>query len=110
MFFVETFAFLLNYSVKIMTSLAERKGYLINKIAAVHSENEIAEWEKIAQYMQEKKDFIQTFTKPLASNISLEELAVEKSYKGISKEDWGLFRENINIEEPLDQLLESIKS
>ncbi|MDZ7934599.1 MAG: hypothetical protein U5M51_06480 [Emticicia sp.] len=77
----------------------------MKKLEAVHSENELAEWEKVAEFLQEKRDFVQKFTKPAAINVSFEALAAEKSYKGISKEDWKIFREDMNIQESLGQLL-----
>lgn len=91
-----------------MQDLEIRKFHLIKTIANVQNEYLLQQLEEIlAQWKDNNLDFelLAQMSKPISKDISVEDLIKQQNYQGIDKEFFGMLVNEINIEEPLEELI-----
>jgi len=88
-----------------MTKRIDNKKVLIikdiNSIASEEHLDEIASYLSRLKYIEENKDVF----KGIRDSITIEELAREQNYKGIDKEEFDRLVKELNIQEPIEDLL-----
>ena len=88
-----------------MTKSIDNKKVLIikdiNSIASEEHLDEIASYLSRLKYIEENKDVF----KGIRDSITIEELATEQDYKGIDKEEFDRLVKELNIQEPIEDLL-----
>ena len=84
--------------------LANRKYKLIEEITDINDEGELLELEEYLQKLKTKREW-HDIVKPIREEISIEELKKEQGYKPISKEEFDKLVEELDIEEPIEELL-----
>ena len=89
-------------------NIALRKYHLISLIMAVQDEEALA----VIEAYFEQKDSLNTndlllakLVKPLRKTVTVEELVEEQQYKGINKAEFEALIKEINITEPIEELL-----
>lgn len=99
---------------------------LIQKIMSIQDNNQLLEiasvfkriWEEKSLIQQEKvttsttqlldDTLLQSLTRPMKKTMTIEELVVEQNYSPIQKEDFYKKAAQLNIEEPLEDLLDQL--
>jgi len=84
--------------------LAKWKYKLIEEITDINNEDELIELEEYLVNLRTKRDW-HDIVKPIREEISIEELKKEQGYKPISKEEFDKLVEELDIEEPIEELL-----
>jgi len=84
--------------------LANRKYKLIEEITDINNEGVLIELEEYLVKLRAKRDW-HDIVKPIREEISIEELKKEQGYKPISKEEFDKLVEELDIEEPIEELL-----
>ena len=84
--------------------LADRKYKLIEEITDINNEGVLIELEEYLVKLRAKRDW-HDIVKPIREEISIEELKKEQGYKPISKEEFDKLVEELDIEEPIEELL-----
>ena len=85
-------------------NIDNRKIKLIQEIALIRSEIEIYELEKTLKLLKLKSKHGNIF-KELRRTISVEDLKKEQDYKGIDRAEFDKLVEELDIQEPLEELL-----
>jgi len=85
-------------------NIDNRKVKLIQEIAAINSELEIDELEKAVELLKLKSKHGNVF-KGIRKNISVEELKKEQNYTGIDRAEFDELVEELDIQEPFEELL-----
>lgn len=84
--------------------LADRKYKLIEEITDINNEGVLIELEEYLVKLRAKRDW-HDIVRPIREEISIEELKKEQGYKPISKEEFDKLVEELDIEEPIEELL-----
>jgi NDP-sugar pyrophosphorylase family protein len=89
----------------LMTKDLENIKYkLIEEITDLNNEEELIELEEYLQKIKSRKDWHEII-KPVREEISIEQLKQEQRYEPISKEEFDKLVEDLDIEEPIEDLL-----
>jgi hypothetical protein len=91
-----------------MQDLEVRKFHLIKIIANVQNEYLLMKLEEILKEWKQNDidfDLLAQVSKPMLKDISVEDLVKEQNYQGIDRVHFDTLVAEINIEEPIDQLL-----
>ncbi len=86
-------------------SIETRKYQLIEKIIRVSDGQILGKFEAILGGYHQSMDSIKHLVKPTRSNTIVEQLVEEQNYKGVDKVRVNQLIEEINIEEPIEDLL-----
>ena len=84
--------------------LADIKYKLIEKITGINNEEELIELEEYLQKIKSRKNW-HGIIKPVREDISIEQLKLEQRYVPISKEEFDELVEDLDIKEPIEELL-----
>ena len=85
-------------------NIDNRKVLLIQEIAAINSELEIDEIEKAIQLLKLKAEHGKVF-RGIRKTISVGELKKEQNYLGIDRAEFDELVEELDIQEPFEELL-----
>ncbi len=88
--------------------LDSRKYRLIQEILKLDNEHDVS---KIEQQVQSIKQLmgIQAAIKPIRKSLTIEQMIEEQNYTPIKREDFFKKAEELQIEEPLEKLLEQLE-
>lgn len=92
-------------------SLDDRKYRIIQELIKTEDEELINDLEnRLAQKQEEhpSSELWDMVIKPMRKNISIEELALEQSYKPLEKEEFFSLAQEVSIEEDIDELLSQL--
>ncbi|HKK79616.1 MAG TPA: hypothetical protein VJ933_08305 [Phaeodactylibacter sp.] len=84
--------------------LSSIKYKLIEEITDIHNEEELLELEEYVQQLKARKGW-QDIIKPVRKDISIEQLKREQGYKPISKKEFDQLAEELDITDPIEELL-----
>ena len=88
-----------------MEQREKRKNALIKKILEIDSETELAEVEKALRVVWVQDEKLMKYIKPARKKIDLEEMVKEQNYKPIDRKVFFEKLDALQIEEPLEDLL-----
>lgn len=93
------------FKINLMTKHIDKKKLQIiediNSIASEEHLDKIASYLSRLKYIEENKDIF----KGIRDSVTIEELAREQDYKGIDKEEFDKLVKELNIQEPIEDLL-----
>ena len=81
---------------------------LINRIMSLKDAYKLRKIEATLRDMWSDDDIIKKLSKPMRKRIDVEELKKEQNFKPINKEEFFKKIDELNIEEPLEDLLRMI--
>jgi len=88
-------------------NIDERKKRLIQEILQLKNEDAITKMEEQLKDIQ-ANNLLLTNIKPIRKTVSIEMLKKEQNYKPIQKDEFFKLVEELNIEEPIEELLEKL--
>lgn len=89
------------------TNLDSRKYKIITQITDIQDEDEILELERYIEQLSQKR-LLDELTKPMKKSISIEALIVEQNYEGVDKDKFENLIEELDIQEPIEDLLKML--
>ena len=89
-------------------NLNHRKQQLIQRIAQIKEENHLLMLERYMTDIEQENIEIEAIFKPSKKTISVEELIEEQNYTGIDKAKMDRLIEEMDIQEPLEDLLKML--
>jgi len=81
---------------------------LINRIMSLKDAYKLRKIEATLRDMWSDEDIIKKLSKPMRKRIDVEELKKEQNFKPINKEEFFKKIDELNIEEPLEDLIRMI--
>jgi len=88
-----------------MGNIAERKYHLIQLISSIEDEKVLAQIQEELEAIRRKEELIAQITRPMKKTLDVEELKREQNWKPIDREEWDRLVEDLDIQEPIDELL-----
>jgi hypothetical protein len=88
-----------------MGSIAERKYHLIQLISSIEDEKTLAQMQEELEEIQRRGSLLAKLTKPMKKTLDVEELKREQNWKPVDMEEWHRLAEELDIQEPIEQLL-----
>lgn len=89
-------------------NLNHRKKQLIQRIAQIKEEKHLLMLERYMTDIEQESIDLEAIFKPAKKTITVEELIEEQNYKGIDKAKMDRLIEEMDIQEPLEDLLEML--
>jgi len=85
--------------------LDKRKYQLIRQIMNLDDEKAISRIEHQLEFIHEDSDLWFSIIQPIRKSVSIDEMIEEQGYKPIGKEEFFEMVDELEIEEPLEELL-----
>ena len=89
-------------------TIEARKYHLIEGIMQVSDEGAIEKLEQILKEYAESRDSIRHLLKPMKQKLDVDQLVEEQNFQGVNTEKIEQLIKEINLEEPIEDLLEMI--
>ena len=89
-------------------NLDSRKQQLIQRIAQIKEEKHFLMLERYMTDIEQENTDLEAIFKPVKKTITVEELIEEQNYTGIDKAKMDRLIEEMDIQEPLEDLLEML--
>lgn len=88
-----------------MGSIAERKYHLIQLISSIENEKVLAQIQEKLEEIRRKEELIAQITRPMKKTLDVEEMKREQNWKPIDREEWDRLVKDLDIQEPIEELL-----
>lgn len=88
-----------------MSSIAERKYHLIQLISSIEDERTLAQMQEELEEIQRRENLLAKITKPMKKTLDVEEMKREQNWKPVDMEEWHRLAKELDIQEPIEQLL-----
>ncbi len=89
-------------------SLEAQKLDLINKITLVESEELLSELQVLFNQWQDKELFLKSLVAPVRKKTDLDEIIKAQNYKGFNRKEFDKLVKEIDIQEPVEELIKMI--
>ncbi|MFN0035345.1 MAG: hypothetical protein ACKVUS_09765 [Saprospiraceae bacterium] len=88
-----------------MLDLAERKLELIQEVSQIRDEQDFAQLENLLRQIRERQEGLMKYRKPLPKKFDPEAVKRRKGFKGQDRETFMHLVREINVQEPVEDLL-----
>lgn len=88
--------------------IEKKKEALIKRIKSVEQEEDIVRLEVLLSQITTKTKSEKEIFKPMRNTITVEELRREQNYNGIDRNEFDELIKQLDIEEPVEELIEMI--
>lgn len=88
-----------------MTDLAERKLELIQELSQIRDEQDFAQLEETLSKIRERQGRLRKYSKPMPKKFDPEAVKRQRNFKGHDKEEFMRLIREINVQEPVEELL-----
>ncbi|MBK7939361.1 MAG: hypothetical protein IPJ82_20760 [Lewinellaceae bacterium] len=88
-----------------MIDLAERKLELIQEVSQIQDEQDFAQLEETLRKIRERQERLQKYRKQIPQKFDPEAVKLKRGYKGHDKEEFMRLVKEINVQEPVEELL-----
>ena len=89
-------------------TLEAKKLDLINKITLVESEDLISELQTLLSQLQDKELLLKKLSVPIIKKSDLDEIILKQNYAGFNRKEFDKLIKEINIQEPVEELIKMI--
>lgn len=88
-----------------MTDLSERKLELIKEVSEIRDEKDLSQLEETLRVIHERQERIQKFSKPIHKKTDPDAIKRQRNFKGHDKEEMFRLIREIDVQEPIEELL-----
>ncbi|HFB99416.1 MAG TPA: hypothetical protein ENJ53_01295 [Phaeodactylibacter sp.] len=81
---------------------------ILNKIMALHNAYDLKKIEATLEAIETDRDILKRLSTPIKKDINIEELKKEQNWKPVNKKNLFQLMDEMDIEEPLEDLLKMI--
>lgn len=91
-----------------MVSIAERKYHLIQLISSIEDEKVLVQIQEELEAIRSKEELLAQITKPMKKTLDVEEMKREQNWKPVDLEEWNKLVAELDIQEPVEQLISKL--
>ena len=88
-----------------MIDLSERKLELIQEVSQIRDERDLNQLEETLRNIRERQERIQKYSKPIPKKFDPETIKRQRGFKGHDKEEMFRLIREMNVQEPIEELL-----
>jgi len=88
-----------------MLDLAERKLEMIQEVSQLRDEQDLQQLEETLQHIRERQERLRKYRKPLPKKFDPESVKHARNFKGHDKQAFMRLVREINVQEPVEELL-----
>ena len=88
-----------------MGNITERKYHIIQLITAIEDEKALARIQEDLEEIRRRENLLAKITKPMKKTLDVEEMKREQNWKPVDMGEWHRLAEELDIQEPVEELL-----